>query len=149
MIVRAAAEPERRSPANTALHRALAPVAAYEATLEMLARRNLFVAGRAMLVAHYRMPHHVTTMRHLARDVCGKPDHRVANWLYGSFAARVRRELDVARPKFEIGVLATWPEPPIDELGEFAFRLRPEVCSAIRRLGWVPASQPVRPRRNG
>jgi hypothetical protein len=117
----------------------LAPVAAYKATLEMLARRGVFVAGRAMLVAHYGMPNHVTTMRHLARAVCGTPDHRIANRLYGSFAARVRRDLEVARPAFEIGVLATWPEPPLDELREFAFRLRPEVCAAVRRLGWVPA----------
>jgi hypothetical protein len=135
------------TPASTSVfvNSTLAPVAAYEATFEMLARRGVFATGRAMLVAHYEMPHHVTTMRHLASAVCGTPDHRIANWLYGSFAARVRRELDVARPKFEIGVLATWPEPPIDELGEFAFRLRPEVCAALCRLGWVSA--PSAPRR--
>jgi hypothetical protein len=124
----------------------LAPAEAYEATLEMLARRGIFVAGRAMLVAHYAMPGHVATMRHLARAVCGTPDHRIANRLYGSFAARVRRELDIPRPAFEIAVLATWPEPPIDALGEFACRLRPEVCTALRHLGWVRARKATRGR---
>ncbi|AHG92832.1 hypothetical protein J421_5297 (plasmid) [Gemmatirosa kalamazoonensis] len=117
----------------------LAPADAYEAVFEMLAQREIFAAGRAMLVAHYGKPDRITTMRHLARDVYGKPDHRLANWVYGSFAARVRRELDVPRPKFEIWVLATWPAPAIDELGEFACRLRPEVCAALRSLGWVGA----------
>ena len=119
------------------MHAPLAPVDAYEAVFEMLARRDIFAAGRAMLVAHYGKRRHITTMRHLARDVYGKPDHRLANWVYGSFAARVRRELDVPRPKFEIWVLATWPAPAVDALGEFACRLRPEVCAALRRLGWV------------
>jgi hypothetical protein len=69
--------------------------------------------------------------------VYGVANHSIANRVYGSFAARVRRELGVARPKFEIWVLGTWPERPIDEAGEFAFRLRREVCVALERLGWV------------
>ena len=95
---------------------------------------------RAMLVAHYDMPGHVTTMRHLARAVCGTPNHRIANRLYGGFAARVRRELDVARPAFEIAVFATWPEPPIDELAEFACRLRPGNTGCRRNLLPAPKS---------
>jgi hypothetical protein len=115
----------------------LASADAYEATFEMLARRGKYAAGRAMLVAHFSMPNHVTTMRHLALAVYGTSDHRVANQVYGGFARRVRLELDVPRPPLEIGVLGTWPEDPIDDVGEFAFRLRPEVCTAIRRLGWA------------
>ena len=115
----------------------LAPVEAYVATFEMLAHRNKYAAGRAMLLAQYGMPNHVATMRHLALAVCGVAEHRVANLLYGGFAARVRREIDVPRPKYEIWVLATWPEPPIDALGEFACRLRPEVRRALEQLGWV------------
>lgn len=103
----------------------------------MLARRDAYPTARRMLLAHYAMPRHVTTMRHLAREVCGVADHRVANRIYGTFAARVRRELDLPKPSFEIWTLGTWPEPPIDEVGEFAFRLRPEVCAAVRRLGWA------------
>ncbi|MEO7964058.1 MAG: hypothetical protein ABIT38_09140 [Gemmatimonadaceae bacterium] len=123
------------------MRQALASVAAYEAVFDMVARRGIFDTGRAMMVAHYGMRNHVATMRHLARDVCGTPHHRIANWLYGSFAARVRRELDVPRPTFEIWLLGTWPVPAVDELGEFAFRLRPEVYAALRRLGWVESRQ--------
>ena len=115
----------------------LAPVEAYVATFEMLARRNKYAAGREMLLAHYRMPDRVATMRHLALAACNVADHRVANLLYGGFAARVRQEIDIPRPKYEIWVLATWPEPPIDALGEFACRLRPEVCRALEQLGWA------------
>lgn len=114
----------------------LAPVEAYVATFEMLARKNKYAAGRAMLLAQYGMPHRVATMRHLALAVCGVAEHRVANLLYGGFAARVRQEIDIPRQKYEIWVLATWPEPPIDALREFAFRLRPEVCRALEQLGW-------------
>jgi len=120
--------------------RSLAPAAAYEAVLATLAERGTYASARAMLVAHHAMPNHVATMRHLARAVYGTPDHRIANRVYGSFAGRVRRELGIARLPYEIAVLGTWPEPPIDEVGEFAFRLRPEVCRAIRRLGWARAT---------
>jgi hypothetical protein len=105
----------------------------------MLARRGKYSSGRAMLIAHYAMPDHVATMRHLVLASCGVAEYRIANFVYGSFAARVRRELAVVRPKYEIWVLATWPEPPIDDLGEFAFRLRPEVVAALEHLGWVSA----------
>jgi len=115
----------------------LAPVDAYATVFEMLAHRNKYVVGRAMLIAQYGMPNCIATMRLLALSVCGVAEHRVGNLLYGGLAARVRRELDLPRPKYEIAVLATWPEPPIDALGEFAFRLRPEVSRAIERLGWV------------
>ena len=115
----------------------LAPVDAYATVFEMLAQRSKYVAGRTMLIAHYAMPNRVATMRHLALAVCGVAEYRVGNLLYGGFAARVRREIDIPRPKYEIAVLATWPEPPMDSLGEFAFRLRPEVSLAIERLGWV------------
>ena len=117
----------------------LASVDAYEAVFEMLAERGLYVAARAMLCVHYRAPKRVTTMRHLAAAVLHVSDHRRANFVYGQFAARVRRECDLARPRFEIWVLGTWPEPPVDDLGEFAFRLRPEVARAVERLGWVTA----------
>jgi len=119
----------------------LAPVDAYAAVFEMLAHRNKYVAGRAMLIAQYGMPNRIATMRLLALAVCGVAEHRVGNLLYGGLAARVRRELDLPRPKYEIAVLATWPEPPIDALSEFAFRLRPEVSRAIERLGWVRPSR--------
>lgn len=103
----------------------------------MLARRNVYASARAMLIAHYRMPRHVATMRILAERVFGLPNHSIANRVYGSFASRVRRELGAPPPKYEIWVLGTWPEKPIDDVGEFAFRLRPEVCKALERLGWV------------
>jgi hypothetical protein len=115
----------------------LAPIEAYEAVFEALARRGTYKIGREMLVAHFRMPRHVTTMRHLAIAVCKVPEHRLANFHYGSLAARVQRELELARDGYAIEVLATWPEEPIDELAEFAFRLRPEVVQAVQRLGWV------------
>lgn len=56
-------------------------------------------------MSHYGMPNHVTTMRHLAFAVYGTSDYRVANQVYGGFARRVRLELDVARPRLEIGIL--------------------------------------------
>lgn len=89
-----------------------------------------------MLIAHYRMPNHVTTMRHLAIAVYGMANFRLGNLQYGGLAARVRRDLHLPRPRLEIAVLATWPEPPIDAVGEFAFRLRPEVVAALEQLGW-------------
>ncbi len=103
----------------------------------MLARRNVYASARAMMIAHYHMPRHVATMRILAEKVYGVPNHSIANRVYGSFASRVRRELGVTQPKYEIWILGTWPETPIDDVGEFAFRLRPEVCKALERLGWV------------
>ena len=117
--------------------RPLAPTEAYEAVFHRLAERGLYRTGRAMLCAHCGMPERVATMRRLAVAVGYPPDHRPANFLYGSFAGRVRRELYLERPRFEIWALATWPEPPLDELGEFAFRVRPEVAAAIERLGWI------------
>lgn len=125
-------------------HAALAPVEAYADTLEMIARRGTFAAARAMLVAQYAMPNRVTTMRHLSLEVCGVAEHRVGNLLYGGLAAKVRRELGLERPRFEMWVFATWPEPPIDAVGEFAFRLRPEVATAMERLGWVSPRTPRR-----
>lgn len=79
----------------------------------------------------------VATMRRLASAVGAVPEYRRGNLLYGQFAARVRRELGLSRPKYKIWVLATWPEPPIEEAGEFAFRLRPEVVEAVDRLNWI------------
>lgn len=87
-----------------------------------------------MLRAHCAMPGRLATMRRLAAAVGGPPDHRTANFVYGTLAGRIRRELQLPRPKYEIWVLATWPEPPLDELAEFAFRLRPEVAAAVGRL---------------
>jgi hypothetical protein len=124
----------------------LAPPEAYEAVLRKLAERNLYQVGRAMLCAQYAMPGRAATMRRLAAAVGYPPDHRTANFVYGSFAGRVRRELQLARPKYEIWVLVVWPEPPLDELAEFAFRLRPEVATAIERLGWSPPISPTKPR---
>lgn len=115
----------------------LAPAEAYEAVFRQLAGRGLYQAGRAMLRAHHAMPDRVATMRRLAAAVGYPPDHRTANFVYGSFAGRVRRELHLERPRYEIWTLATWPEPPLDELAEFAFRLRPEVATALERLRWV------------
>lgn len=122
---------------SSSRNRILAPSEAYEAVFAMLAERGAYASARAMLVSQYCMPGHVTTMRHLAIAVYNNHDYRIANRTYGSFAGRVRRELGLARPPYEIWVLGTWPEPPIDSLGEFAFRLRPEVCAAVRRLGWA------------
>lgn len=115
----------------------LASVAAYEAVFEMLAERDLYRTGRAMLCAHCAMPNRVATMRRLASAVGHPPDHRRGNFFYGQFASRVRREIGLPRPKFEIWVLGTWPESPLDRLKEFAFRLRPEVAQAMERLGWA------------
>lgn len=114
----------------------LAPAKAYEAVLRSLAERDLYRMARAMLCTHYAMPNRLATMRRLGVAV-GYADHRPANFLYGSFAGRVRRELQLPRPKYEIWTLVSWPEPPLDELAEFAFRLRPEVATAIERLGWT------------
>jgi hypothetical protein len=102
--------------------------------LRRLAERGLYRLGRAMLHAHLAMPGRVTTMRRLAAAVGYPPDHRTANFVYGSLAGRIRRELQLPRPKYEIWVLATWSVPPLDELAEFAFRLRPEVAAAVARL---------------
>ncbi len=118
------------------------PTAAdYTVALEAPADRGLSPSARRMLVAHYALPDRVATMRHLAAAIGAPADHARGNLTYGRFAGRVRRELGLPSRSLALSALATYPEPPVDALGEFAFRMRRELARALERL------RPVTPER--
>ena len=115
----------------------LASVDAYVDALAKLSARGISAGYKAMLAAHYLMPERVATMRHMSAAVGLRHDHRQGNLRYGHFAARVRRELGLDYHGLALWTLATFPEPPVDNLEEFSFRMRPEVARALEKLGWV------------
>jgi len=117
----------------------IAPLAtsfAYQSAFEALEKRGLAESSRVLFNAHYAMPNHVSTMRHLAAAI-GERDPMAGNRLYGNLASRIRRELGLMKPRIALWTIATWPEEPIGERREFSFRMRPEVVEALERLGWV------------
>ena len=115
----------------------LADASDYQIAFAVLAERGLSESSRVMLASHYAMPERVATMRHLAAAIGMPHDHKQGNLRYGRLAGRVRRELGLRRPGIELWAIATWPEKSVDDLGEFAFRMRPEVATALEKLGWV------------
>ncbi|MDX2193329.1 MAG: HNH endonuclease [Gemmatimonadales bacterium] len=127
----------------------LAPASAYKAAFAALAERGLAESCRTMLAAHYAMSGHVATMRYLCAAIGRPAEYRAGNLIYGGLAKRVRLELGLPFLGLELGTLATYPEDPIDALGEFSFRMRPEVCRALESLGWVRSgARTPRPRRD-
>lgn len=115
----------------------LASAGQYAVAFEEIARRGLAPIRRTMLLTHYAMRDHVGTMRRLAAAVGKAERHSVANFHYGGLAGQVYRELQLRFRGIKLWTLATWPEAPLDELGEFSFRMRPEVARALEELGWT------------
>lgn len=120
-----------------ARHHRLASSQQYAVAFEEIARRRMAESRRTMLLAHYAMPGHIATMRHLAATVGHTSSHGFANVQYGGLAGQVYRELHLRFRGIKLWTLATWPEDPIDELAEFSFRMRPEVARALEQLGWT------------
>jgi len=112
----------------------------YQIALEAMDKRGMAPSARAMLEAHYAMPNHVATMRHIAASIGYPHDHRQGNLRYGTLAGRLRRELGMPQPSMELWAIATWDEDAIDDLNEFSFRMRPELATALERIGWVSSS---------
>ena len=77
-------------------------VAAYEAVLRLFMEREIAPSIVAMPRAQYAMPGRVATMRHLAQAAGSGNDWKAANRIYGNFAARIRRELDLRHEGFAI-----------------------------------------------
>jgi hypothetical protein len=93
----------------------------------------------AMLREHFKAPDHTTTWWQLAEKV-GYPDFNTVNLQYGTFAARVARQLGRSEKLLDPGghrswvwVLVHWAEER-DATGDTAFVLRPEVVEALKRL---------------
>ncbi len=129
--------------------RQLATTDDYVTALEAVAARGIAPSVCSMLNAHFVMPRRIATMRHLCA-AAGFAGHSAGNRLYGGLARRIRDELELRYSGLSLWTIATWPAPPIDEAGEFAFRMRPEFAEALERLALVDASYvPPLPRPHG
>lgn len=108
----------------------------YTAALREIEQRGIAPSVRRMLNTHYSMTDRIATMRHLA-EAAGFDDYKAANRLYGSFAGRVRRNLELRYEGLSLWTIATWPAPPVDGLREFAFQMRPEFAAALEGAGMI------------
>jgi predicted HNH restriction endonuclease len=119
----------------------IASASAYEAVLRYFMERGIAPSIVAMLHAHYAMPGRVVTMRHLSQAAGSGNDWKTGNRLYGSFAARIRRELDLKYEGLAIWTIGYWPVPADEYLGEFSFRMRPNFAKALERVGLVEGAR--------
>jgi hypothetical protein len=90
----------------------------------------------ALLRAHYAAPDHTATWAQLASAV-GYANFNAVNLQYGTFAARVAREMGItAAPNgYWLNVLAGWAEERDAVSGHTAFILRRPFVEALTRLG--------------
>jgi predicted HNH restriction endonuclease len=95
-----------------------------------------------LLRAHYAAPQHTVTWAQLAEAV-GYPTGSSVNLQYGRFAKRIGLALGFATPPagFWLHVIADWADQP-GAKGHTAFRLRPSITDALRRLGWSADMSP-------
>ena len=98
---------------------------------------------RDLLRAHFAAPDHTVSWRELAPSV-GYPSAEPVKLQYGKFARRIAEHLGVTKQRahgFWLNVLADWG-PHLDPKGHMTFRLRPQLVSALKRLGWVEGAVP-------
>jgi hypothetical protein len=92
----------------------LASADKYALALQALAERGIASTRKNVLLAHYSMPGHVATMRHLL-GVVGRPsEHGYANLHYGGLGGQLYRELGLRYRGMKLRTISTWPEEPID-----------------------------------
>ena len=106
---------------------------------------------REMLLAHFNAPHHTTTWAQLAEEV-GYKEGRAVNLQYGKFGERVARQLGLnGKPldpngnRWWVWCLVHWAgeRDPISD--HTAFVLRPEVVTALERLGYKKKTSKRKP----
>lgn len=98
------------------------------------------------LMEHYRAPQHTITSAQLAKLV-GFSSYSVTNLRYGTFAGRIAAAL-----RYTPGPFKTVPPGnphwwrtlaygndgvPLKEDGRYEWIMRPELCEALRKMGWV------------
>lgn len=95
-----------------------------------------------MLRVHMAAPDHVITVRHIARAL-GFPNWNTTNLLYGKFAGKLCKELNVS-PSTHLSVLVTFSKAPD---AEYDLHLRPAVIEALKEFGlsgsdkWQPQEE--------
>ncbi|MCC6929318.1 MAG: HNH endonuclease [Gemmatimonadaceae bacterium] len=119
-----------------------ATVAQYEAVLRTFIERGIAPSIIEMLRAQYAMPGRVTTMRRLAQAAGFGNSWSAANRVFGGFAGRVRREMDLQYHGLALWTIGYWPVPEDEQLEEFSFRMRPNFAKALERVGLVVNARP-------
>ena len=124
-----------------------APIATAEqfkaALLSVRDRIGITPKDLAMLRAHCRAPHHITTAGQLAQAT-GYPNHSTANLHYGTFAHRVADALKFRPGPFSDGRPHWWltlasgnDEAPQTEDGHYEWIMRPELVQALEEMKWA------------
>lgn len=109
----------------------------YLSALKTLENQGIQPYEKNILLAHYRSRNATSSWSALAPKA-GFANGDAVNLHYGKFAHRVAKLLGVSYAdtgRFWLYVLVDWAEKP-DNNGFLQFRLRPEVRTAIRELGW-------------
>jgi hypothetical protein len=133
---------------------AIATVDEFRAAL--LAVRDQFTRERPfsesnelkLLLEHYAGAQHTITTTELAKRV-GFSSYSVANMRYGLFASRVAAVLGYTPGPFK-NVPASDPHwwrtlafgndgAPLTKDGRYEWIMRPDLCGALRKMGWVKA----------
>ena len=104
-----------------------------------------------MLLAHFNAPHHTTTWAQLAEKV-GYKEGRAVNLQYGKFGERVARQLGLNDKPLDpngfgwwLWCLVDWADESDPSSGHTAFVLRPEVVTALERLGYKKKTSKPKP----
>ena len=110
----------------------------YIRALEQLAEQGLTPSWKKLLRSHWAAPGHTTSAALLARAV-GYPNYGAANLNYGRLAARVGAlvGLPPGSMPFNLYAVATWDQSERDPAGHFTFTMRPQLATALERLGWT------------
>lgn len=114
----------------------------YYRALQALERTGIHHSHRDLLRAHFAAPEHTVSWRELAPSV-GYANAEAVKLQYGSFARRLAEQLGVTRPPagFWLHVLADWGSH-LDASGHTTYKMRPQLVSALRRLGWIVGAAP-------
>jgi len=109
----------------------------YYRALKAVERAGIHPSHRDLLRAHFAAPEETVSWRELAPSV-GYANAEAVKLQYGSFARKVAEQLGVTKPPsgFWLNVLADWGDHP-DRKGHTTFRMRPQMVTALRRLGWL------------
>lgn len=115
----------------------------YYRALRAVEAEGLHPSQRDMLRAHFAAPDHTVSWREMAPSV-GYRSAEPVKLQYGKLARRIAERLGISKHQargFWLFVLADWG-PLRDAMGHTMFRLRPEVVSALKRIGWLEGGAP-------